>query len=156
MPKLGPLGPKLKPPKSDVWKYNRVVGAVSRPTSILSAAANGTLTPDEVEAVRETAPERLAQMQAALLDKLTDEGDRAPYRTRLMLNMLLGQPVDGTTTPESINAAQAAYNMPSAKSPENQLGGGAVKPSQTGLGKLNVAKQSLLPGQASDMRRGEA
>lgn len=153
--KMGPLGPTLKPTKTETILFRKTRAIIEKPTLLLHHASAGKLTPDMVAAVRETAPERLAQMQQAVLEKVAENNGKAPYKSRLMLSMLFGQDMDGTTTPEAIQAAQFAYALPSAKSPENQTGPRAgASSSQAGLSKLNVASQSRLPGQSSDLRRG--
>lgn len=155
-PKAGPLGPALKPNKEQQWKFARYYDAVNEPTSILKRAAAGTLTPMDVEAVRETAPQLYQSMVTAALAKATAHKGQLPYRSRQALALLTGQDMDGTMKPESIQANQLAYQMPSQKGPMDQTGPGATgKSTQGGLSKLKTASRSMLPGQGAEARRGE-
>lgn len=153
--KMTPLGKPREPSQQEAWQFSRYYDAVNKPTSILKHAAAGTLTPMDVEAVKAVHPELFAHMQAAALEKvMAHKGQPLPYRARLMLSMLLGQDLDGTMSRESLQANQAIYGMPSQKSGEDAAGagGGSVRPSQTGLGKLNTANRAMTPGQALSMR----
>lgn len=151
MPKLGPLGPVLKMPKSQLFQMHKTQSVINKPTLLLKHAANYQLTPELVAAVQATAPERLAHMQQAVLQSVAEHSDSVPYKSRLMIGILMGRDMDGSTTPQSIQSAQLAYAIPSAKSPESQAPAG--KSTQTGLSKLNLAGSMRLPGQASESRR---
>lgn len=154
--KLGPLGAKVKPSSQQQWAFDRYYNAVDKPTSILQHAANGTLTSMDVEAVRTVFPALFQSMQTAAMTKVIDKKGDVPYRSRLMLSMLFGADMDGTMKPESIQANQLAYQMPSQKGPMDQTGPGATgKSTQGGLSKLKTASRSMLPGQGAEARRGE-
>lgn len=158
MPPPTPLGPKMKPTHEQAWKFNRYFEAVERPTSILKHAAAGTLTPMDVEAVRETSPTLHQKMVSAALEQVAARKEPLPYRAKLSLSMLVGGDLDGTLSPKSIEANQMAYALPSSRSGDDMAAPrqpGAVRPSQTGLGKLNVSNRAALPGQARDARMGE-
>lgn len=155
-PKPGPLAPTLKPSGAQIHKLNQTKAVLGHPSLLLKHAANLTLTNDHVEAVAAVFPERLQQMQMAVMDKLSAHDNKVPYGQRLMLSKLFGASLDGTTRPQSIQSAQLAYSLPSAKAPENQAGGGgAVRSSQTGLSKLNLSSAMQSAGRASEMRRNE-
>lgn len=152
----GPLGPQMEPSPGQLSAYNRCAAIVEQPTRILGHLSAGTLTPDMVEAAEVCAPQMLAKMRTSVLDKLTEQGDfvKLPYRTRLGLQLFLGQSLDGTGTPQAIQANQAAYQRPSQRSPENQTGDAAMKPTQTGMGKLKSASRMATPGQGAEQRMG--
>lgn len=158
LPPPTPLGPKMKPTKEQAWRFNRYFDAVEKPTSILKHAAAGTLTPMDVEAVRETSPALHQKMVSTALEKIAARKEPLPYRAKLTLSMLAGGDLDGTLSPKSIEANQMAYALPSSRSGDDMAAPrqpGAVRPSQTGLGKLKVSSRAALPGQARDARMGE-
>jgi hypothetical protein len=138
----GPLAPKWAPTKSEVAKFNRYYEAVQRPTSILKAAAAGTLTPEALEAVKTVYPALFQQIQSQLMDKLASKKD-VPYRSRLMLSMLLGQNIDGSTNGMTI----ARNQMAMAPQPMPQ-------PSPARADKLSVADRAMTDTQRS-AERGE-
>jgi hypothetical protein len=150
--KQGPMGPTLKPTVEAVAKFNRLDSALEKPLSLLHHAANGTLTPDRVAAVRQAYPELYQHMVEAVLTAAAGHKASPPYRNRLMLGTLLGQPVDATASGKAIAGNQAVYARPSAR-PDAMAGPGAMgRTTQTGLGKLHVADSFRLPGQASEAR----
>lgn len=152
----GPLGPKLKLSEQQKWTFQRYYDAVERPTDILQHAAAGTLTPMDVEAVRTCFPALYQDMQQKAFEKLAEHKGPVPYKSRLMLSMLMGQDVDGTLSPQAILSAQAVYMTPSQKSPEDKTGPAATgRATQTGMGKLSLSRMASLPGQSAERRRGE-
>lgn len=152
-PKMGPLGPVLRESKSEAFKYKKVKSAIDRPSVLMRHAILGTLTQEQVDAVKATAPERLAQMQKAILDKVTEHPHSVPYAARMAMRMLMGQDMDGTAAQQAIASSQAIYKMPSAKNGENSTGPGAMKSTQTGLSKLKVSNRMMTPGQGAESRR---
>jgi hypothetical protein len=108
-PHMGLIAPKIRPSKTDMSKFNRYFDAVHRPTSILKQASAGTLTPEAVEAVRTVYPELFNRMQQSVLQQIAENHGTVPYQSRVMLSLLLGQPMDGTTQPAIVAATQLAY-----------------------------------------------
>lgn len=147
--KMTPLGKPLQTSAQQKWEFGRHYEAVNKPTVILEHAAAGTLTPLDVEAVRTVYPQLFEQMQAAALDKVMGHKGVMPYRTRLMLGMLLGQDLDGTMSSEAIQANQAVYQRPTAKSGED-MAAPRPKTTQTGLSKLKASNRAMTPTQSMD------
>lgn len=156
LPTPGPLAPKLQLSQQQRWQFGRYYQAVDEPTSVLAHAVAGTLTPYDVEALKVVYPQLYVQVQNALLDKLTTHKGPVPYRSRLMLAMLLGHDVDGTLTRPALQAAQAVFQRPTQKSPQDMTGPGAMgAPTQSGLAKLDVGSRAQTSLQASDARRAQ-
>jgi hypothetical protein len=147
-PPAGPLAAAWKPSQTEIALFNRYYEAVESPTTILKQASAGTLTPEAIDAVRTVHPALFAQMQQALLSKLSTT-KTVPYKSRLMLSLLLSQPVDGTTTQAAIAANQASMAAP-PQSPTQQSG--AIAPTQGGLSNLTLSNRSQTPAQASQNR----
>jgi hypothetical protein len=143
------LGPKMEQNEFQKWAFGRQLQAVEQPTSMLAHAANGTLTPLDVEAVKTVHPALFVKMQEGLLGQIMNQKGKVPYRSRLMLSMVLGQDVDGTLAPKSVAQNQVTYAMPSQKSPENQAGPMAAKPKPNAI---KAAERTRLPGQAREER----
>lgn len=151
--KLGPIGPRAPVNKDTLYRYNRDRQLIDKPSHLLHHASVGTLTPADVETVRAVAPERLAQMQKAVMEQAAGHEGKIPYKSRLGISLLMGQDMDGTTSQAAIASSQAVFHRPSAKSPENQTGPAATgKSTQTGLSKLSASRGTMLPGQATDER----
>jgi hypothetical protein len=148
-----PLAPRPVMGGQEKWEWKRKMDAINRPTDILKHVARGTLTPIDVQAVKEVFPELHQEMVTRIADKLTQHKDTIPYQTRLMLSMLTGMDLDGSMGSATLQANQLIYSLPSAKGPESKTGPGAARTSQTGLSHLTLSSRTKLPGQASESRR---
>lgn len=147
-PPAGPLAPAPMPSPSDVAKYNRYKGAVEDPTHILHQAANGTLTPEAVEAVKTVYPSLFDKMKEVIGQKIEEHGT-PPYAVRQNLAMLYGKDLDGSMAPGTIADLQSVMAGNKQKAADSAAQDQAVKPSQTGMSKLKLDKTSLTPYQAS-------
>jgi hypothetical protein len=144
--------PPLPPSAADVARFHRYYEAVERPHDILKQAAAGTLTPEAVEAVRTVYPEMFEkQIVPAIMSKLA-EVKSVPYRSRLMIGMLLGQDVDGSMTAASVAANQATLSGPSVA--PSQRKPGKPHPTTAGAGKVSLSSRFLTPGQRA-LARGD-
>jgi len=107
-----PFAPRLPPSRQQMQAWLARVRAVENPTSILDDLAEGKLTPEAIDAVREVYPETFADMQAKVVDKLSaleSSGKRPSYAQRIQLGLLLGIPTDPLMAPETLRAIQGQY-----------------------------------------------
>lgn len=139
----GPLAPKPTPSRADISKFNRYYEAVQKPTGILRAAAAGTLTKEQLEAVQTVYPELYAKMQQAAAVKLAT-AKAVPYRQKMMLSMLLGQDMDGTTSPYALMRNRMVLGK--------AMQAAAPKPAPSRADKLTMANRFLTPAQQSAQR----
>lgn len=118
-----PFAPALPPSKSEAARWMNRLRAVENPTSILDDLAKGKLTPEGVDAVRTVYPETFADIQAQVIDRLTQmeaRGEKPAYAKRVELGLLLGIPTDPTMTPEAIASLQGQYQAQPAQAREGQ------------------------------------
>lgn len=123
-----PFSTPLSPSKQQMQTWLNRVRAIDNPATLLDDVANGKLTPEAVDAVREVYPETFAVIQARMLDKLTDmeaKGRKPNFRERIQLGLLLGMPTDPTMLPEVMRAVQAQY---ASRSPKERAGQAPAKP----------------------------
>lgn len=146
IPNQGPLAHKYEPSQTEMSTFNRYYDAVENPVGILKQAAAGTLTTEGIEAVKAVYPKLYEQMTSSILDKISTHKN-VPYKSKLMLSLLLGQDMDGSTLPAMIQANQAAF---AGNKKEDQPG--PVKTTQTGLGSITLGNRLLTPSQASAQR----
>ena len=144
-PSAGPLAPKYVPSRAEISEFSRKIEAANDPVgSILRKASAGTLTPDVVQAVQTFHPQLYATMVSAALDKVAEVGaDKLTYKTRLMLSMIIGQDLDGSTTQQAVAANQATFVFPKQEAPTPGTGPGPKKSV-----KINVANRAMTPMQA--------
>lgn len=145
------LDPKSKPSPADLSKFFKYYEAVNNPTSVLDRLAHGVVTPESIEALHTVYPKLYGEMKSSVMEELThsvSKGKHIPYRTKVGLSMFLGQDLDSSTTPASIQATQAAL----ASQSKSAGPGGAVRPSQGGLSALTMSQAALTPNQSSSQR----
>jgi hypothetical protein len=128
-----------------VAAFHRIYEAVEKPSTILRQAAAGTLTPDTVAAVRQAHPQYFADMQSAILSKLATYKAPIPYMQRQMLSLIMGRDMDGTPTPDMLQAVQSSFVLPEQHQP-------GMKPTSKGLEKLHLSTRLQTPAQASANR----
>jgi hypothetical protein len=105
-----PIGPdRWRPSAMELAKFARYVAAVESPDTIEERLVDGSLTPEDAEVLREVYPERFAELQRELVERLPELQETLPYERRLSLSILFGVPVDPTMTPSVVATLQASF-----------------------------------------------
>jgi len=138
-PKSPPMSPLDNPPPPDKMqtaRYDRQVDIAQQPLLVLQHVKDGTLQPQDVTTLTTLYPQLKASLvkeAGAALINARSEGTEIPYRQKLSMSMLLGQPLDSTMTPfcmQSIMKAQGHQQM-------QQQGKGPKKASGVELNQIN-------------------
>lgn len=126
----GPLEEPLPPTKSQLSVFHRYQEAVQNPLGVLQQARAGTLTPEAIEALQTVYPPLYDKLKGEIIGYLATN-PKLPYRSKLMLSMLLGKDLDGTLAPLAIARNQALFIRPPpmSKAPAQQ---------SKALGKMNL------------------
>lgn len=143
-----PLDKKIEPTPEQEARYNRALDIANQPASVLEHVKNGTLQASDIQDLNAMYPALYKSMAQKLSDQMTrqvSDGESIPYHTRMGLSLFLGQPIDTSMNPASIQAAQ-----PQPKMPPQQQAGMKPKPAQL-KGKSN--KMFQTPGQSAEMDR---
>jgi len=120
----------IKPPQTEVRRFEQYLRAVNDPTVLLDDAMQGTLSLEAVEAVKTVYPQTFARMQSDLAERL-QAAQGLPYKRRIQLSALLGQDMAGTLNPRLGMMAQSTYQQASGMPAPEQT----VKPMKIGQGK---------------------
>lgn len=155
-PVMSPMD--AKPPISpmDQNKYNRALDVAQQPLLVLQHAQNGTLLPQDVQAIRTIYP----GLHDSMIKKITNnfiENSAAtqalPYSQRVSMNLLIGgNPLDSTMTPM---AAQSIINSASPKQNAQSQATKSGKPSGstlTQINKVNALSQTALQARQAQKR----
>jgi hypothetical protein len=130
MPQPRDRGPLLGPSKDisaqELSKFARYVDAVENPLKIIDELQDGTLSPETVEAVRETRPLLYQQIQTQVLKQIQSMEQPPAYTDRIQLGLLLDIPTDPTLEPEIFRILQDSYTPPKPPPPSRQPSGGAL------------------------------
>jgi hypothetical protein len=115
MPRMPDFGtPRVGPDQrriSDLQmrSFARSVYAAEHPDEVLELAAHGRVVPEHVEALRAVAPEMLAEFIGQVSRGLAETPRRLPWKRRLALSILSGQPLDPLMTPAILGPIQTMY-----------------------------------------------
>lgn len=94
-PPPGPMAQKWVAPAADMHKFSQSLEVVQNPMVVLEHAAAGTLTDDQMSALKAVYPRLAEDISTKALERMT-AGKDVPYRARLMLSTLTGVDPDGT------------------------------------------------------------
>lgn len=143
-PKAGPLAAEWDPPEADRQAFVEKLEVVQEPMSVMDAAAAGTLTEGQMEALRAVYPRLAQQIADAALERMVSAGS-VPYGQRLMLFMLSGVDPDGSMSPEAVAANQAAISA-AKQSVE------PVAPVGPEASDVSLAQRTATPSQRREVR----
>ena len=112
---LQPALAKDGPSPDDIDTWLRRAAVVDDPSVVLDGLGRGTVTPEELETLREVYPSYYQQVQDAVrgeVQRLTDEGTPLLYEQELVLEQLLGVTTSPTSDPAFVAAVQATFAPP--------------------------------------------
>lgn len=145
--KANPLDGDVKPSKVAEGAYNNALNIAEQPLIVLEHISKGTLTPEDLVHLDHLYPglhQRMIQKLTAEVANTMSKGEIIPYKVRLGMSMLMGQPLDSTMTPQAIQATQPqAQPMPQ---PEAR-----AKHSMTALNKMSA--MDMTPQQSREASR---
>lgn len=118
-------------------KYNRQLELAEHPSAIMNHIKDGTLRPSDIETISTLYPKLYESIKSkvndSIINALTNKKD-IPYRQTVSLSLLLGQPLDTTLNPQSMQAIIQSQAMQQAK---NQQQKQPKKASATELKQIN-------------------
>lgn len=149
----GPLNTKIPPTPGAQARYERALAIGQNPIVVLNNIKEGTLLETDLKDMGAMYPGLYKHLTTQLTDdmvKAQSEDKLIPYKTRMGLSLFLGQPLDTTMDPLSIQAAQAVFMGKQSESQQSGQTMGSPKRGTATLGKRNTSLQTPL--QASENR----
>lgn len=145
-----PLDSTLPPNPFKQAAYERALDIAQSPLFVVQKMKTGTLVPQDVITLKTIYPGVYANLNSKMMEQIVDANAKSriiPYQTRMQMSMFMGQPLDSTLTPLSIQQAQLSRNQRQQEQPGQalQAGNGGAKHSTSGLKKL--ADSSATPSQ---------
>lgn len=147
-----------KPPKihgldANEHKQNRLLDIISKPMKLLSNLEEGTVSPDEVKALKSVYPEihkEIVMTSMEAISTMKSNGEYLPVDKISQLGIVLDYPVDSILEPEFINEIQAVLNTPPPPSPDQ---GPAPSPMQSAppVGQGQAGQNLLTPAQQASL-----
>lgn len=135
------LGPDTWQPSSMAMRqFARYVAAVNDPGAVEERLADGTVTPEDAEALRTVYPSMYEDIKLRILQRLPELRESLPYKRRLALSIFSGVPVDEAMSPPILAVLQGQF----AEEPGTE--GGTVAPTaQPQFG--SVSREQPTPAQ---------
>jgi hypothetical protein len=120
---------KWEPSNQEIETFLRYAGAVDKPLQVVDRIGEGTVTPEEVEALRSVHPDLFARLQARVMDGILEKGSNVSYQAKLSLGQIFDIPTDYTLQPQFIaemqdqfaNLDQGAQSAQSTPRPQSKL-----------------------------------
>lgn len=109
---------KWKPSDIDLARFERISAVIEDPKEALESLKRGTLTVDEVEALKNCYPKIYEGIVVQLAEQIPQLREDLPYRERVQLSILFGVPVDATMEPNFLAAIQAVSAPPAGMPPQ--------------------------------------
>jgi hypothetical protein len=89
--------------------FLRKLEAVNNPVAVIESIPSGTVTPDQIDAIRTVHPEIYAELQKTMMNAIMEAGDKMPYERRLLIGNLLQIPADYALNPKFIAQMQQPF-----------------------------------------------
>lgn len=149
VPDQGPFQSEWEPSPTEVSRFNRYYDVIENPLIVLKHAKEGSLTPEHVEAISTVYPKLYNKIQEELLSHIVNAPNKKlPYRSQLMVSMLLGQNLVPSLAPSSIVANQMTLNKPMGQPTQPPK----APSSRNNPSKLDLSNRSLTPLQSTIVR----
>jgi hypothetical protein len=138
-----PLDKPIEPNKTVMANYHRALDIAQQPLALLGWIKEGTLTSKDLGHLQNLYPELYQKLSQQITNQMIDavhSGVLIPYKVKMGLSLFLGQHLDSTMSPQSIQAAQP--KPPEQQQQQGQGPGHSMK----NLGK--ISGQYMTPDQA--------
>ncbi len=113
MPPRGPLSQKsYDPSPTEIAQFERYYNVIEDPMLALHQVKMGTILPETTEALSVVFPKMYDQMKLAVLNEATNvlnKRGHIPFHIKQSISMFLGEAMDSSLSPESIQANQLAF-----------------------------------------------
>lgn len=116
-----PMDKPLSPSKMAEGSWNRQLDIAQNPRLVYQHVKDGTLLPQDITTIQTLYPALYKSMTDEASESLINaktKNEKIPYKQRISLSRLLGEPLDSTMTPQSMQAIIKANS--SSEAPESQ------------------------------------
>jgi hypothetical protein len=137
-----PFSPvKWQPNDTDLNKFERVVSVVQDPFSLIDDVSNGSVTKDQVVAVKTVYPKIYQRIQNRIMSYVTENPKDLSYSARLKLSMLFDSPLDQSLA--NIKSKQDTFAIIDAQD-QAQAQGGPTKATINLAGNVSPTSDRIL------------
>lgn len=140
------LGPDTWTPSDmEMRAFARYAAAVEDPGGVEERLVDGTVTPEDAEALNAVYPERVAEIKRQIVERLPTLQKTLPYARRLALSIFTGVPVDPAMHPAVLAVLQGQFAA------EPNTGGGMQAPrAQPAFGSVSAEQPTKAQAHGAD------
>lgn len=152
--KPSPLDKEIPPTPEQNARYDRALDIAQQPAIVLKHVKDGTLQMSDIKDLSSLYPGLYKSFCQKLTNEMTNAVDNEeviPYKVRQSVSLFLGQPLDSSMLPASIQAAQMSLK-PQIGAQETQTG---AMPAKSTKSLSKITKSYLTPLQASEAHSAE-
>lgn len=113
--KMGPFGHDRRPSSVEQSRYDRALDLANDPRRAFASIQDGTLSASDVKHLNSMYPGFVKTAQSKLMNAAIEHtagGSEISYPTKIALSKFLGQPLDASLTPQSIQMLQGPKSPP--------------------------------------------
>lgn len=106
------------PSDQEISQWQRRVEAANNPKIILAELADGVVSRETVETVRELYPQTFERMRRDIMINAVELQKTLPYSARVNLSLIFDAPTEASLRPASVQRMQANFRAPGPASPK--------------------------------------
>lgn len=154
---LASLDKVMQPDKASQFEFDRQLDIAQKPTLVFQHMKDGTLIPQDMTTLKTLYPGLYGSMSQKVGESLIHaktKGKTIPYKQKMALSLFLGEDLDSTLTPQSLQAIMKSQGpqqaVQQAEKAENNKASGAEL---TQMNKVDALSQTPLQArQASETK----
>lgn len=146
-PQGGPMDEPMPPNKMAMANYTRQVDIAQKPTLVLQHVKDGTLIPQDLKTIQTIYPglyKSITDKVGEALVEAKTKKKEIPYKQRMSLSLLLGQPLDFSQTPQAMQAIMQGNSLPGSNQPQPQGKSGATEGALKQINKVDDLDKTTL------------
>jgi hypothetical protein len=145
-PDKGILDEPYEPSQAQIITFMRYNDVVNNPLIALKQLEDNYVPRETLETLKTVYPSLYADMKQSIIGQLTDKiaGGKVdlPYQKRVVLSQFLEMPLDSSFRPDIMAKNQKSLAVIGQKAEAKEAEQRAVRPSQTGLGKVSLSSRN--------------
>ena len=98
-----------QPSEMELGIYQRRVQTVNDPMTAVESITRGTVTPEQIDALKNVWPEVYQNLQESIISGMMEAKAPVSYQSKLIVAQVFGVPADYSLTPEFINSMQSQF-----------------------------------------------
>jgi hypothetical protein len=129
------------PSSIELAKFERYLAAVDSPLTVLDDLESGTITREQVEAIREVYPDLYERIRIQAMNEIEQGQGPKTYNDKIQLGILLNIPSDSSLLPKNIAALQSSFAPQNEQEQQTQQqeSAGMIRPTSQALSKVDFS-----------------